>query len=111
VEGEELTEWNPASQAELQRLWGFAFPGAPWQGLQAERWTDMGWQRDDPSSDFRGAGLIALQNLLYLAQARPCCLVSRHGTWSHACMHASFWARCAQPASHARCQPALAPQP
>lgn len=28
----------------------------------------MGWQRDDPSSDFRGAGFAALENLLYLAR-------------------------------------------
>ena len=49
-------------------LWDVAFPGQPWEGLQAERWTDMGWQRNDPSSDFRGAGLIALQNHLFMAR-------------------------------------------
>ena len=59
-----------ALQDGLRRLWGHAFPGAPWQGLVAAKWTDMGWQRDDPSSDFRGAGLVALQNLLFMAQAR-----------------------------------------
>ncbi len=49
-------------------LWDVAFPGHAWEGLHADRWTDMGWQRNDPSSDFRGAGLIALQNHLYMAQ-------------------------------------------
>ena len=60
-------------QDDLRRLWGHAFPGSPWQGLITAWWTDMGWQRDDPSSDFRGAGLVALQNLLFMAQAGcPC---------------------------------------
>ncbi len=49
-------------------LWDVAFPGHPWEGLQTDRWTDMGWQRNDPSSDFRGAGLIALRNTLFMAQ-------------------------------------------
>ena len=40
----------------------------------------MGWQRNDPSSDFRGAGLIALQNLLYMAQARAPASTAEHGT-------------------------------
>lgn len=52
-------------------LWDVAFPGHPWEGLHADRWTDMGWQRNDPSSDFRGAGLIALQNHLFMAQVAP----------------------------------------
>lgn len=34
----------------------------------------MGWQQKDPSTDFRGAGLIALENLIYLAQVLYCCL-------------------------------------
>ena len=59
-----------AAQDALQTLWHAAFPGHPWEGLQAERWVDMGWQRNDPSSDFRGAGLIALQNHLFMAQVR-----------------------------------------
>ena len=58
-------------QEALQRLWGVAFPGHAWEGLQADRWMDMGWQRNDPSSDFRGAGLIALQNHLFMAQVGP----------------------------------------
>jgi len=55
-------------QEGLKRLWEHAFTGIPWQGLQADKWVDMGWQRNDPSSDFRGAGLIALHNHLYMAQ-------------------------------------------
>lgn len=31
----------------------------------------MGWQGTDPATDFRGGGLISLQNLLYLANHYP----------------------------------------
>lgn len=60
--------WNLCVQDGLKRLWEHAFPGVAWQGLLSNKWTDMGWQRNDPSSDFRGAGLIALQNHLHMAQ-------------------------------------------
>ena len=62
-------------QDALCDLWSVAFPGHPWEGLQADRWMDMGWQRNDPSSDFRGAGLVSLQNHLYMAQV-SCSLVT-----------------------------------
>ena len=56
-------------QETLQKLWSCAFPGEPWpEGLKSQRWTAMGWQRDDPTSDFRGGGYFSLQMLLYLAQ-------------------------------------------
>jgi len=35
------------------------------------KWKDMGWQSDHPSSDFRGAGYLALENLVYFAEKRP----------------------------------------
>jgi len=59
-----------AAQEALQRLWGRAFPGAPWEGPRAARWRDMGWQRDDPASDFRGGGFASLTNHLFMAEAR-----------------------------------------
>ena len=62
---QDLFGWK---QEGLKSLWEHAFPGVPWQGVQADKWVDMGWQRNDPSSDFRGAGLIALHNHLHMAQ-------------------------------------------
>ena len=59
-----------AAQEALQRLWAHAFPGAPWEGPRAARWRDMGWQRDDPASDFRGGGFASLTNHLFMAEAR-----------------------------------------
>lgn len=57
-------------QALLRQLWSHAFPGEPSQ-LQSDRWKDMGWQGIDPATDFRGGGLVSLQNLLYLATTYP----------------------------------------
>ena len=31
----------------------------------------MGWQGNNPATDFRGGGLISLQNLLFMAAQRP----------------------------------------
>lgn len=57
-------------QEALHRLWSHAFPGTPWEGVRAQRWRDMGWQRDDPRSDFRGGGFASLQNHLFMAEVR-----------------------------------------
>nr|XP_009419377.1 PREDICTED: ELMO domain-containing protein A isoform X2 [Musa acuminata subsp. malaccensis] len=32
------------------------------------QWKEMGWQGRDPSTDFRGAGFISLENLLFFAK-------------------------------------------
>ena len=70
-------------QDGLKRLWGLAFPGVPWEGVQADKWVEMGWQRNNPSSDFRGAGLIALHNLLHMAQVPSLCHVFHACTYLH----------------------------
>jgi len=54
----------------LRQLWSHAFPGESSQ-LQSEKWKDMGWQGINPATDFRGGGLISLQNLLFMANQKP----------------------------------------
>jgi hypothetical protein len=39
--------------------------------LKSERWKDFGFQGVDPSTDFRGAGVFSLRNLLYLSSSYP----------------------------------------
>ena len=41
------------------------------QGEANEKWKDMGWQGKDPATDFRGAGFLALENLIWFARAHP----------------------------------------
>lgn len=88
---------RPEHAEGLRLLWRITFPGeAVPETLKSERWKvggcrpvssprtcavlertparlpqDMGWQGVDPSTDFRGAGALALQNLLFLARERP----------------------------------------
>ncbi|KAK3040843.1 hypothetical protein RJ639_029187 [Escallonia herrerae] len=61
-----------ASRAEhqeaLKALWSATFPGQELHGLVSDQWKEMGWQGKDPSTDFRGAGFICLENLLFFAK-------------------------------------------
>ena len=40
-------------QETLQALWYAAFPDSDLDGLISDQWKDMGWQGNDPSTDFR----------------------------------------------------------
>eukprot|EP00191_Tetraselmis_sp_GSL018_P001183 CAMPEP_0177615690 /NCGR_PEP_ID=MMETSP0419_2-20121207/23625_1 /TAXON_ID=582737 /ORGANISM="Tetraselmis sp., Strain GSL018" /LENGTH=380 /DNA_ID=CAMNT_0019113435 /DNA_START=69 /DNA_END=1212 /DNA_ORIENTATION=+ len=62
---------NPEHEAALRRLWRLSFPSRQLEDLKSEQWKDMGWQGTDPSTDFRGAGFLALENLLYFAETYP----------------------------------------
>jgi ELMO domain-containing protein len=87
-------------QDALRQLWRLAFPDTTIPPLQSEAWKEMGWQGNDPSTDFRyncttsmrailisiscsfqlilcefiscrGGGFISLENLIYFAQNYP----------------------------------------
>lgn len=58
-------------QETLKALWYAALPGREFHGLISEQWKDMGWQGKDPSTDFRGGGLISLENLVFFAKTYP----------------------------------------
>eukprot|EP00891_Asterochloris_glomerata_P005132 jgi/Astpho2/5132/gw1.00073.40.1_t len=61
---------DPEHKALLRELWEAAFPGEEF-AVPSRRWKDMGWQGTDPATDFRGGGLMALQNLVYMAHRKP----------------------------------------
>ena len=57
----------------LRALWSLAF-GRDTEfprGAKSERWKDMGWQSTSPQTDFRGAGFMALENLVWFGVNRP----------------------------------------
>lgn len=58
-------------QEALKELWHAAFPGLEFNGLISEQWKEMGWQGRDPSTDFRGGGLISLENLIFFSKTYP----------------------------------------
>ncbi|KAD2393717.1 hypothetical protein E3N88_40694 [Mikania micrantha] len=55
-------------QEALRVLWSSTFPDQELDGLISDQWKKMGWQGKDPSTDFRGAGFISLENLLFFAK-------------------------------------------
>lgn len=60
-----------AHQDALRQLWRSAYPNRELPGLKSELWKDMGWQGNDPSTDFRGGGFISLENLIFFAHTYP----------------------------------------
>ncbi|CAL9239735.1 unnamed protein product [Arabidopsis halleri] len=59
---------RPDHQDALRALWSATYPGEKLQDLISDQWKNMGWQGKDPSTDFRGAGFISLENLLFFAK-------------------------------------------
>uniref|UniRef100_A0A6N2MR05 ELMO domain-containing protein n=1 Tax=Salix viminalis TaxID=40686 RepID=A0A6N2MR05_SALVM len=59
---------RPDHQDALRALWSATYPDQELHGLISDQWKEMGWQGRDPSTDFRGAGFISLENLLFFAK-------------------------------------------
>ncbi|KAG9446006.1 hypothetical protein H6P81_012134 [Aristolochia fimbriata] len=59
---------RPDHQEALRALWYATYPDQELHGLISDQWKQMGWQGRDPSTDFRGAGFISLENLLFFAK-------------------------------------------
>lgn len=56
----------------MQQLWQHAFlDPTPPESLLSERWKEIGFQGTNPGTDFRGAGLLGLQQLLYFVMHYP----------------------------------------
>ncbi|KAF5939850.1 hypothetical protein HYC85_021017 [Camellia sinensis] len=55
-------------QEGLKALWSATYPGQELHGLVSDQWKEMAWQGEDPSTNFRGAGFISLENLLFFAK-------------------------------------------
>eukprot|EP00753_Platysulcus_tardus_P000996 PLAT10898.1.p1 GENE.PLAT10898.1~~PLAT10898.1.p1 ORF type:complete len:273 (+),score=67.87 PLAT10898.1:61-819(+) len=52
----------------LARLWALFFPHAAFI-KEGEEWKRLGFQRQDPTSDLRGAGELAIAHMIYFAEA------------------------------------------
>ncbi|THF99562.1 hypothetical protein TEA_001574 [Camellia sinensis var. sinensis] len=69
-------------QEGLKALWSATYPGQELHGLVSDQWKEMGWQGKDPSTDFRGAGFISLENSLFFAKTFSTsfqCLLKKQG--------------------------------
>uniref|UniRef100_A0A672S5D1 ELMO domain-containing protein 1-like n=1 Tax=Sinocyclocheilus grahami TaxID=75366 RepID=A0A672S5D1_SINGR len=59
---------NPAHEEMLMKLWKELRPDSPLSGRISKQWCEIGFQGNDPKTDFRGMGLLGLHNLLYFAE-------------------------------------------
>ncbi|KAL3090934.1 hypothetical protein niasHS_007309 [Heterodera schachtii] len=53
---------------ELLRLWKLLKPEEALEGRITDQWQQIGFQGDDPATDFRGMGMLGLDQLVFFAQ-------------------------------------------
>eukprot|EP00299_Pterocystis_sp_00344_P019048 c9486_g1_i7.p1 GENE.c9486_g1_i7~~c9486_g1_i7.p1 ORF type:complete len:580 (+),score=133.59 c9486_g1_i7:741-2480(+) len=63
-----FSKTNPAHHKLLCRLWKAVFPAEPSPPVVANQWTRLGFQGNDPSTDFRSTGLLSLHMLVAFAE-------------------------------------------
>lgn len=56
---------DESHQKLLKTLWEKLCPDRKLDGLISKQWTEIGFQGSDPSTDFRGMGLLSLENLVF----------------------------------------------
>ncbi|XP_013863248.1 ELMO domain-containing protein 2 [Austrofundulus limnaeus] len=59
---------NPEHEAMLLKLWGLLMPEVKLECRITKQWGDIGFQGDDPKTDFRGMGLLGLINLVFFSE-------------------------------------------
>uniref|UniRef100_A0A1B6DXP2 ELMO domain-containing protein n=1 Tax=Clastoptera arizonana TaxID=38151 RepID=A0A1B6DXP2_9HEMI len=62
---------NPEHEEKLLKLWNLLMPKIKLSGRVSKQWRDIGFQGDDPKTDFRGMGILGLDNLIYFAEEYP----------------------------------------
>ncbi|XP_061888757.1 ELMO domain-containing protein 2 [Entelurus aequoreus] len=55
-------------EAMLLKLWELLMPNVELESRVTKQWGDIGFQGDDPKTDFRGMGMLGLINLLFFSQ-------------------------------------------
>ncbi|KAM8939983.1 ELMO domain-containing protein 2 [Pelodytes ibericus] len=59
---------NSEHEQQLLELWNLLMPHEKLKSRITKQWGDIGFQGDDPKTDFRGMGMLGLANLLYFSQ-------------------------------------------
>ncbi|KAF9345302.1 hypothetical protein BGX26_003310, partial [Mortierella sp. AD094] len=67
---------NPAHERKLMLLWELLCPQEKLDGRYTKKWTEIGFQGKDPATDFRGMGMLGLDDLVYYAKYYP--ISSKH---------------------------------
>ncbi|KAI8644111.1 ELMO/CED-12 family-domain-containing protein [Parasitella parasitica] len=59
---------NHLHEEKLLKLWEEMMPGTELESRLTTQWVEIGFQGNDPATDFRGMGLQGLHDLLYFIQ-------------------------------------------
>ncbi|KAK2519231.1 Elmod2 [Columba guinea] len=59
---------NKEHEEQLIELWNLLMPQEKLKARVSKQWCDIGFQGDDPKTDFRGMGLLGLVNLVYFSK-------------------------------------------
>jgi len=61
---------NPEHEELLLKLWSLLKPGEELRERVSYQWTEIGFQGEDPATDFRGMGILGLRQLVYFSEFR-----------------------------------------
>lgn len=59
---------NSDHEAMLVNLWELLMPSVKLESRITKQWGDIGFQGDDPKTDFRGMGMLGLTNLTFFSE-------------------------------------------
>lgn len=59
---------NNSHENMLLRLWDLLMPSEKLESRITKQWGDIGFQGDDPKTDFRGMGMLGLTNLIFFSE-------------------------------------------
>ncbi|XP_030643903.1 ELMO domain-containing protein 2 [Chanos chanos] len=59
---------NEAHEQMLLKLWNLLMPAVKLESRITKQWGDIGFQGDDPKTDFRGMGMLGLTNLVFFSE-------------------------------------------
>ncbi|XP_016062423.1 PREDICTED: ELMO domain-containing protein 2 isoform X2 [Miniopterus natalensis] len=59
---------NQQHEKLLLKLWNLLMPTKKLKARISKQWADIGFQGDDPKTDFRGMGILGLINLVYFSE-------------------------------------------
>lgn len=62
---------NVDHEVKLNKLWQLYNADRELPNRVGHHWTEIGFQGDDPATDFRGMGLLGLDQLIYFAETYP----------------------------------------
>ncbi|XP_074541939.1 ELMO domain-containing protein 2 [Halichoeres trimaculatus] len=59
---------NNVHETMLLKLWDLLMPNVKLESRITKQWGDIGFQGDDPKTDFRGMGMLGLINLVFFSE-------------------------------------------